>query len=365
MRRAGPMQPAATPGAGRRMQRMAPGNGAVAGISVVIPVFNAAAYLEQSVRSALDQPETAEVLIVEDGSRDDSLDVGRRLACLDPRIRLLRHRGGRNLGVSASRNLGIRSTACEYIALLDADDYYLAGRFSTASGLLSRQPEVDGVYEAVGVVFESPAAEAVWRGLGREDLTTLDEPVPPGRLFETMRPIGRSGHVHVNGLTARRRLFDHAGLFDPCLRLHQDTAFFLRAAAKCVLVAGRLSVPVAMRRVYASNRILAHRSPAAVYRNYSNMWVSVWRDLRRGTTPARRELMMRRILRLVQRPYRWQRRPICTRFQVLLQLAAMTLQAPSLMTEPSFRSAWVRAAIPVRARRHVARCVLPKLSGRC
>ena len=75
-------------------------------VSVITPVFRAAEYVEEAVRSALDQPETLDVILVEDGSGDSSLDVCRRLS-KEPRVHLLRHADGANRGPSASRNLAI------------------------------------------------------------------------------------------------------------------------------------------------------------------------------------------------------------------------------------------------------------------
>src|SRR5210317_669111 len=94
-------------------------------ISVVIPVFNAERYVESAVESALRQSETAEVILVEDNSPDNALEICQRLEAQDPRVRLFRHGDGKNHGAGESRNLGIRNARCDYIAFLDADDYYV------------------------------------------------------------------------------------------------------------------------------------------------------------------------------------------------------------------------------------------------
>src|SRR5690606_1248107 len=101
-------------------------------ISVIIPVYNAAAFVEQAVQSALTQPEVSEVILVEDGSEDKSLPICEKLASQNDIITLLRHPGGVNKGAGASRNLGIQHTKNEWIAFLDADDYYLENRFTNS-----------------------------------------------------------------------------------------------------------------------------------------------------------------------------------------------------------------------------------------
>ena len=65
-------------------------------ISVIIPVYNAAAYVAQAVDSALEQPETGEVILVEDGSQDASLEVCRMLAEENLQVRLYQHPNGGN-----------------------------------------------------------------------------------------------------------------------------------------------------------------------------------------------------------------------------------------------------------------------------
>ena len=65
-------------------------------ISVIIPVYNAAKYITQAVESALSQPETAEVLLIEDGSPDNSLEVCQDLEKKYSKVKLLRHPDGEN-----------------------------------------------------------------------------------------------------------------------------------------------------------------------------------------------------------------------------------------------------------------------------
>lgn len=90
-------------------------------VSVVMPVYNAAATLEKSVASVLLQSHRElELLVVDDGSRDDSLARLERLAAADERVRVLRMPA--NGGVAAARNLGLDAAQGRYIAFVDSDD---------------------------------------------------------------------------------------------------------------------------------------------------------------------------------------------------------------------------------------------------
>ncbi len=225
-------------------------------VSVVIPVYNAEAYLEHAVRSALSQGEVGEVLLVEDGSSDGSLAMCTRLASEDDRVRVLQHPRGENRGAGATRNLGIRSVQCDLVAFLDADDYYLPQRFCTPVQIMTARPEVDGVYEAVGIHLDNDAAARWWHALhGERQLATVREPVEPDKLFHGMLS-GRVGSFHTDGICVRRELFAKSGEFDAELRMCQDTAMWLRMACVGRLEAGRLDEPVAMYRLHGDNRVM-------------------------------------------------------------------------------------------------------------
>lgn len=90
-------------------------------LSVVVPVYNVAPYLEQSVQSILNQTyRHIEVILVNDGSTDGSEALCRKYAALDSRIKLLSQE---NQGVTRARKNGIKLTTGKYIAFVDPDDY--------------------------------------------------------------------------------------------------------------------------------------------------------------------------------------------------------------------------------------------------
>ena len=103
-------------------------------VSIIIPCFNAEAWVGAAIDSVLAQtwPET-EVIAINDGSRDASLAEMRRFE--GPRVRVL-DQG--NLGASAARNSGLRAASGEFIQFLDADDLLAPDKIATQMDLLNR-----------------------------------------------------------------------------------------------------------------------------------------------------------------------------------------------------------------------------------
>ncbi|GAB4374225.1 MAG: hypothetical protein Kow00121_18330 [Elainellaceae cyanobacterium] len=117
-------------------------------VSVLTPFLNAERFFEEAIESVLAQTYgNWELLLIDDGSTDDSTAIAKRYASQYPdRIRYLEHEGHQNCGKSTSRNLGICHAQGEYIALLDADDVYLPQKLEQQVAILEAHPEAGMVY---------------------------------------------------------------------------------------------------------------------------------------------------------------------------------------------------------------------------
>ncbi len=114
-------------------------------ISVIIPVYNAEKFVSQAVESALQFDEVFEILLIEDKSPDNALQVCQQLAEKYERVKLYQHPDKENHGAGPSRNLGIEKASGDFIAFLDADDYFLPNRFDSERELF-KDSKVEGVY---------------------------------------------------------------------------------------------------------------------------------------------------------------------------------------------------------------------------
>ncbi len=229
----------------------------VENISIIIPVFNAADFVKKAVESALMQVETGEVILIEDGSSDNSFEVCKALAGKYDKVKLLSHANNLNKGAGASRNKGIENASRDFIAFLDADDYYLPLRFGAERKIFDDEPGVDGVYGALGFHYYSEEAKEKYNELGYSKLTTVSAKANPRELFMVLS--GRhptiTGHLHLDTVTIKRSaLQDKTERFSH-LPLHQDSVFLIQLAINCHLAAGTINAPVAMRGVHEHNRI--------------------------------------------------------------------------------------------------------------
>lgn len=218
-------------------------------VSIIIPVYNTERFVEQAILSALEQEETAEVIVVDDGSTDNSLSICKQLSKQYAKIKVFQHPKQANLGPGASRNLGLKNSNYEYIAFLDADDFYLPNRFKKASEIFYQNKNVYGVYEALGAEDHTKGKKKLSVEI---ELTTMTNRVPPSRLFEIFLS-GHEGYFSIIALVFKKELIKKVGFFDEILRQGEDTDFILRMCLTKSLEAGNLEKPVAIRRIHAKN----------------------------------------------------------------------------------------------------------------
>lgn len=228
-------------------------------ISVIIPVYNAAQFLEKSVHSALQFEEVQEILLIEDASTDHSLSICEKLITEDSRIKLHQHPDKGNHGAGATRNLGLEKAQSEFIAFLDSDDYYLPNRFE-AEKMMFNNPNIEGVFGAIGVEYLSEKGKEEFQNKFKNTtLTTVNynaegEEVFKGLLGLTTKPFGT--FFHLNTLTIRRSVLQKYNLkFNEKLRVHQDSDFIIKLAHSCYLKSGIIAQAIAIRGVHDDNRI--------------------------------------------------------------------------------------------------------------
>lgn len=173
-------------------------------VSVIIPAFNAAACIAETIQSVQAQNwDRLEMIVVDDGSTDDTAEVVCHLAKRDRRIRLIRQP---NQGVAAARNRAIAEAKGEYVAPLDADDLWHPDKLRRQVERLEEAgPDVGLVYCWWDVVDESG------RRLARSYPWALE-----GELADVHVALNFIGNASVPLI--RRSCLDELGMYDPSLR---------------------------------------------------------------------------------------------------------------------------------------------------
>jgi len=204
-------------------------------VSVVIPAYNAAATLSETLASVFAQTFTDyEVVVVDDGSTDSTREV---LARYHDRVRVL---SKMNEGKPAStRNLGVRNARGDYVAFLDADDRWRPEKLELQVAVLDQNPAVGLVYTGA-VVIDAEGRELKVRSCSPEARGRID------RLLSVRNVMVGSSVV------ARRRAIEEAGGFDENLTSIENWDLWVRIARRWSVEF--VDQPLTLYRVHAGNR---------------------------------------------------------------------------------------------------------------
>jgi glycosyltransferase involved in cell wall biosynthesis len=184
-------------------------------VSVIIPTYNSARYLGEAIRSCLGQDYAPiEVIVVDDGSTDDTAHVA---GMFGSRVRYMRQD---NAGPSVARNWGIRESNGEYIAFLDADDWWNPSKLARQVACFDADGEVGLVHTDVIEFRETDKGyNPSKHDRGAIVGYCLDE------LF-------RANRVATSSVMIRRECLQSAGVFDESIRAAEDLDLWLRIAKR-------------------------------------------------------------------------------------------------------------------------------------
>lgn len=122
----------------------------MASVTVVIPAYNSASFLEETLRSALEQSDPPEsIIVVDDESSDDSFAVAREMAATHPSIHAVQRRNG---GACAARNTGLAMAETEFVLFLDADDRLLPRAIEHHLGVMAQHSDAVMVFGSNHVI---------------------------------------------------------------------------------------------------------------------------------------------------------------------------------------------------------------------
>ncbi len=200
-------------------------------VSVIIPTYNYGHLIIDTIDSIKRQTHANwEIIIVDDGSTDNTEQVVNTYVVNEPRIRFFRQH---NAGPSAARNFALAEATGDFIQFLDADDLLEPHKFELQLALFQQKPTTDIVYGRVRYFTQNPTDEKQWLltywGENREWMPGISGHGPgflPGSL--------KGSFAHISCFLFRKRIVDKAGQWDESKRAAEDYLFVLN----CVLADG-------------------------------------------------------------------------------------------------------------------------------
>ena len=200
-------------------------------ISVILCFLNPGAWLKEAIDSVIVQTfNDWELILVDDGSilADSSIAKGYAEA-FPARIKYTHHPGHRNIGLTASRNAGVRIASGSFIAFLDADDYWYPQKLAHQLALFERFPEA-------GMICEASRFWYSWDD-ARQDDPVIGIGAPeglyaPGKLIKLLYPLSTGQPPCPSGIILKAEILKHSGAFEEAFsgiyQLYEDQAFLAK-----------------------------------------------------------------------------------------------------------------------------------------
>lgn len=181
-------------------------------ISVIIPMYNSSSTIERALKSVItqDYEDKIEIIIVNDGSRDNSVEVVEKFISFhqNKRIVLISQENG---GVSKARNTGLKNASGDFIAFLDSDDAWFANKLSDQMKILENNPKVD----LLGAAFEGFYFEKKREG----DIFKVE-----------FKNLIFKNYFQPSTVILKKNVVDKIGLFDETQKYAEEGNFFFRVS---------------------------------------------------------------------------------------------------------------------------------------
>jgi len=241
-------------------------------ISVIIPTYNRKDIILESINSVLVQePKNFEIIVVDDGSTDDTSNF---IESFNLPVSVIRKENG---GVASARNAGIKASKGEYISFLDSDDLWLPGILKEQVEYLLSHPDIPLVYtdQILSIKGENP-------GITRFGVTNTTH--EQKSKFD-LPGFAQSPPIHTSSVMVRKSIFNELGYFNENLKIHEDTDMWNRISEKYNL--GYIEKPLAVFRWDKDPEHLLMASKRRLFINEGKKYMKFYEERKQGRLTER------------------------------------------------------------------------------
>lgn len=206
-------------------------------VSVIIPVYNGELYLSETLDSVMKQTFTDwEIIVVNDGSTDKSLEIMEEYAALDERVRVISKPNG---GVSSARNVAMNNAKGEYFSFVDADDMWVPEKLEKQIAFMDKNPNIALIYSDISILID---------GNIRTQNMFLNRKFHKGHIFDQLFYFN---FISTPTVMLRKKIIEQHGNFSTRFRGIEDYDLWLRIADKNEI--GYINERLAIYRIHANN----------------------------------------------------------------------------------------------------------------
>ena len=230
-------------------------------VSVIIPCYNGAKWIRDTINSVLNQTyQEFELIIVDDGSTDNLKKIIENYLS-DERVRYIQHK--KNRGIPAARNTGIKTSKGKYIAFLDQDDVWLKTKLEKQVELFKKDKDKKVGLIFTDVLYIGPDAkrfEVKW-----PDKSVLKQ-LPMKTRKETLMELFKENFIVTSSAVVRKKeCFEKLGLLNEDLYSGDDYEFWLRVAGN--LKIEYVNKSLTKKRMHKNNTLKKHAEEGKVYQD--------------------------------------------------------------------------------------------------
>lgn len=266
-------------------------------VSIITPFLNGGDWLRQAVDSVLSQTYTNwQHILVDDGSLPEVTAIAKEYRTRFPnKIIYTEHPGHINLGVTASRNQGIRHATGELVAFLDSDDCWLPDKLKNQLKIYSEFPQAGMICEASRYWFswENAATEDIVINVGSEENKLYEPP----NLIYTLYPLGKGAAPCPSGMIMKKTLLDEIGGFEESFKgpnqVYEDQAFLCKIYLSSPVYVSSAANNLYRQRSGSLMQSISEKKQYFKVRSYFLKWMDNYLEKKRIYDPRINRLMLK------------------------------------------------------------------------